>query len=133
MHTGDLGYMEENGSIYILGRAKRLIIRYDGFKVFPTLIENAVMELGIIKECCVVGKRDEEHAQGMLPIIYAVKKDDCLSVGKVTDEEMVDKVFNICKEKLPEYAQPVECRFIDELPLTPVGKVDYRRLEAETE
>ena len=62
-----------------------------------------------------------------------MKKDDCLSVGKVTDEEMVDKVFNICKEKLPEYAQPVECRFIDELPLTPVGKVDYRRLEAETE
>lgn len=133
IHSGDLGYMDKDGFVFVEGRIKRLIIRYDGFKVFPSLIENAVMELGIIKECCVVGKRDREHAQGMLPIIYAVKKDDCLSVGKVTDEEMVDKVFNICKEKLPEYAQPAECRFIDELPLTPVGKVDYRRLEAETE
>ena len=133
IHSGDLGYMDEDGFVFVEGRMKRLIIRHDGFKVFPSLIENVVMELEFIKECCVVGKRDEEHAQGMLPVIYAVKKEDCPSDGAVTDEEMVEKVFDICKEKLPEYAQPVECRFIDGLPLTVVGKVDYRRLEAETE
>ena len=48
VHTGDLGYMAENGSVYILGRMKRLIIRHDGFKVFPSLIENVVIELEFI-------------------------------------------------------------------------------------
>lgn len=42
IHSGDLGYMDSDGFVFIEGRTKRLIIRHDGFKIFPTLIENKI-------------------------------------------------------------------------------------------
>lgn len=42
VHSGDLGYMDEDGILFIEGRLKRMIVRHDGFKVFPSLIENTI-------------------------------------------------------------------------------------------
>ena len=127
IHSGDLGYVDEDGCIYINGRLKRMIIRYDGFKVFPPFIEDVVSMHKAIETCCAVGTVDKDHVQGHLPIVFAVLKDGC-------NTDMVKKeLFELCQKELPEYVQPVDFIFIDKMPLTPIGKVDYRALEKEAE
>ena len=64
VHSGDLGYMNENGSLFIVDRIKKMIIRYDGFKVFPSQIEKVIASHNSVQGCCVVGSPDSEHAQG---------------------------------------------------------------------
>lgn len=128
VHSGDIGYVSEDGNVYIKGRIKRMIIRHDGFKVFPMQIENVVTSHPAIVSSCVVAIDDQDHSQGSLPLVYAVihpKYDG-------TKEELIDQLSELCQRELPEYVQPVEYRFIDSLPLTPIGKVDYRSLEQET-
>lgn len=127
IHSGDLGYVDEDGCIYINGRLKRMIIRYDGFKVFPPFIEDVVSAHKAIDTCCAVGTPDKEHVQGYLPIVFAVLKNKC-------DTDVLKReLFDLCQKELPEYVQPVDFVFIDKMPLTPIGKVDYRALEKEAE
>lgn len=127
IHSGDLGYVDEDGCIYINGRLKRMIIRYDGFKVFPPFIEDVVSTHEAVETCCAVGMPDKEHVQGYLPIVFAVLKAGCNAA--VVKKEL----FELCQRELPEYVQPVDFRFVDALPLTAIGKVDYRALEKEAE
>ena len=127
IHSGDIGYMNEKGSLYIVDRVKRMIVRYDGFKVFPSLIEKTVSSHASVASCCAVGMPDSEHAQGKLPVVFAVLNEG-FDAKTVNDELCI-----LCQNELPEYAQPVWFKFVDALPLTPIGKVDYRVLEREAE
>ena len=61
MHTGDIAHLDEDGCIFIEGRIKRMIIRFDGFKMFPNDIEEKLMKSDKIDNCCCVGIDDEEH------------------------------------------------------------------------
>ena len=125
VHSGDIGYMDEDGFLFIVGRIKRIIVRHDGFKVFPSLIEDVILRNKLTKECCAVGTADAEHAQGMLPVVFAVLNED----GLKDKENIIEDLKKLCEEELPEYAQPKEIKIIEKLPLTPIGKVDYRALE----
>ncbi len=126
VHSGDLGYMTDEGKLFIIDRIKRMIIRHDGFKVFPNLIEDVIMTHPNVKTCKVVGMPDLEHSQGKLPKAYIVLKDEFVDL-KVLEEE----VFDLCKNKLPEYSQPVELEVKTVLPLTSIGKIDFVALENE--
>ena len=68
-----------------------------------------------VNACCAVGVADKSYSQGRLPIVYVIKSES--------------ELFELCRKELPEYAQPIDFIFIDVLPLTPIGKVDYRALE----
>ncbi len=127
VHSGDIGYIDEDGFVFIKDRIKRVIIRHDGFKVFPSLIEKTVDTHKIIVSNCAVGIADTEHSQGKLPVVYAVLKENC------NEDEIKKELFELCQKELPEYVQPVDFIFIDKMPLTPIGKVDYRALEKEAE
>lgn len=129
IHTGDMGTVDENGFITVSGRVKRLIIRFDGYKVFPTFIENVVLEHKAIENCSVVGLTDKAHMQGKLPVVFVVCRDEY----KGREENIVSELKTLCLEKLTEYSQPVEYRFVENLPLTPIGKIDYRALEKMAE
>ncbi|MBQ7379449.1 MAG: acyl--CoA ligase [Clostridia bacterium] len=123
VHSGDIGYIDEDGFVFIKDRIKRVIIRHDGFKVFPSLIEKAVDTNDNVISNCAVGIADNSHSQGKLPIVFVVLKN-----GR--DANVVKKeLFELCQKELPEYVQPVDFVFIDKMPLTPIGKVDYRALE----
>lgn len=74
VHTGDIGYLDEDGFVYLDSRIKRLIIRHDGFKVFPSMIENVVSRHPAVHQCSVVGCTDKDHVQGRLPFVYIVLK-----------------------------------------------------------
>ena len=127
IHSGDIGYMNEKGSLFIVDRVKKMIVRYDGFKVFPSLIERTVSAHASVSSCCAVGTLDTEHAQGKLPVVFVVLHEG-FDAKTVNDELRI-----LCQNELPEYAQPVWFKFVDALPLTPIGKVDYRALEKEAE
>lgn len=71
---------------------------------------------------------DVGHSQGRIPIVHIVLKKSCDKKHEIEEE-----VKSLCQKELPEYAQPVHFLFQDNLPLTPIGKVDYRALEKEAE
>ena len=126
-HTGDMGYLDEDGFVFLDSRIKRMIIRHDGFKVFPSMIENVVSRHPAVHQCSVVGCTDKDHVQGRLPFVYIVLKADTTAKKK----QVIRELERMCAEDLPEYVQPVAYKFISSMPMTPVGKVDYRQLEAD--
>ena len=126
-HTGDMGYLDEDGFVFLDSRIKRMIIRHDGFKVFPSMIENVVSRHPAVHQCSVVGCTDKDHVQGRLPFVYIVLKADTTAKKK----QVIRELERMCAEELPEYVQPVAYKFISSMPMTPVGKVDYRQLEAD--
>ena len=127
VHSGDIGYIDEDGFVFIRDRIKRVIIRHDGFKVFPSLIEKTVDTNDSVVSNCAVGIADTSHSQGKMPIVFVVLKDGCNA------DEVKKELFELCQKELPEYVQPVDFAFIDKLPLTPIGKVNYQALEKEAE
>ena len=124
LHSGDLGYMNENGSIFIVDRIKRMIIRYDGFKVFPRFIEDVILQNKEVESCCVIGIPDKQHSQGKLPYVFVVCKN-----REIIQEKLIQELSKLCKAELPEYAMPVGFSTCESFPLTNIGKVDYRKLE----
>ena len=127
IHSGDIGHMDEDGFLFVDGRIKRVIVRHDGFKVFPSQIENVISKCNSVNACCAVGVTDKSHSQGKLPLAFVVKS------GNENDDTVKSELFELCKNELPEYAQPIDFVFVDSLPLTPIGKIDYRALEKRAE
>ncbi len=125
VHTGDLGRLDDNGVLYFMGRLKRLIIRYDGIKISPSDIENVVDEIPYVKDCCVVGIDDVEHNSGSVSCINVIPDE----TNNLTEEELKSLIIELCNQKLtPKYCIK-KINVMSEFPLTPVGKVDYKKLE----
>lgn len=126
VHTGDLGYIAESGSVYIKGRMKRVYITQQNgtvSKIFPDRIEQTIQKCAWVESCCAVCVENVENT--FLPIVYLVRKPSC----PCSDAEIIQKLEKRCKQELPEYAQPRAFHIWPSLPLTPVGKIDYRALE----
>ncbi len=121
LHSGDLGHMDANGCIYIDGRIKRIIIRNDGFKISPFIIEKIIMKHPNVFDCCIVGVKDKEHGIGCVPIAYVVL---CNSAF-----DSIEEIKTICNSELSPKYIPQDFIIIDKLPLTQNGKVDYHSLE----
>ena len=126
LHTGDLGYMDENGALYVTGRIKRIHMTKgnDGniTKIFPDRIEKAVYMHPAVDLCCVVGVPDQMRIN--YPKAFVVLKEKGLDNNNITEE-----IRQICRENLPDYMVPDEIEYRDDLPRTPRGKIDYRALE----
>ncbi|MCR5802113.1 MAG: AMP-binding protein, partial [Lachnospiraceae bacterium] len=121
VHSGDLGYIDEDGFLYLVGRIKRMIIR-GGFKIYPSEIEQVISENKDVSECCVISIDSTEY--GSEPQAHVVLKNNQVDENKIKKELM-----NLCREKLPSYAVPCDIIFDENFPLTAVGKIDYKKLE----
>lgn len=124
VHTGDIGYMNSDGVIFIKGRIKRMIIRPDGHNVWPSLIEEVVKRHESISDCVCVGTPNPDNANGRIPTAFMVVKD-----GVSKTEDLINEIDEYCKRYLPERDVAMKYCYIDEIPLTSVGKVDYRAIE----
>ncbi|MBQ5865259.1 MAG: acyl--CoA ligase [Oscillospiraceae bacterium] len=125
VHSGDIGYMDEDGFVFIKGRLKRMITRFDGHKVFPVGIESMVSQRSEVHNCCVIGVNDLGHGQGQYPLVI-VELD-----GGVDRDAACRKIFAECMAQLEERGKPVAVLAVDKIPLTGSGKNDYRALELE--
>ena len=127
VHSGDLGYMDKEGRLFILDRMKRIIVRHDGFKIFPSVIKDIIADNPAVALCEVIGVRDYSHVQGKLPKAFIVLKDEYLD----KEDAVLHQINRECAEKLSEYYLPITFETRRELPLTLIGKVDYKALENE--
>lgn len=116
--SGDLGRQDNDGYFYFAGRKKRVII-ISGYNVYPNDIEKKVSELDYIKDVCAV-----QGWQGDRSIVrlYA-------SLKKTGDKEKYkEEIRNICADNFSKFYIPREIIFMDELPQTPLMKVDFMKL-----
>mgnify|MGYP003290195339 CR=1 FL=1 len=125
IHSGDLGYLDEDGFLFVVGRMKRMITRFDGHKVFPVNIESMVNERADVGNCCVIGVDDRGHGQGQYPLVITA-----LAEG-VDKRTACKNIFDACQVLLEERGKPVAVLPVDAIPLTGSGKNDYRKLEEE--
>ena len=125
LHTGDAGYINKDGLIYFTQRLKRVIVS-SGFNVYPSQIEAAIERHPKVQKCCVVG----------IPHPYkmrAAKAYVVLKKGETPTTKIKAELRLLCKKELAAYSQPKEFEFIDELPKTLYNKIDYKKLEKESE
>ena len=124
IRTGDIGKIDNDGNIYIVGRMKRMIVR-NGNKIFPANTENIVLKLEEIDNCAIVGIYDEVERK--VPVIHIVLKNNVTT----TKEETVERIKAIIKANLPEFNIPVKFVFRNSMPLTGINKIDFKELEKE--
>ena len=122
IHTGDLGYLSENGHLYIVGRLKRMIVRFDGTKIYPIEIESIIHGIDGVCECSVVPVKDPIHLQGCLPVAFVTpEKNKC-------EVRLKKTIIKQCANQLPDYLQPYKVQLINEMPHNSMGKIDYNKL-----
>ena len=122
IHSKDAGYIDEDGFLFFNGRYKRMIA-HGGFKLYPAYIEGVIMGHPNVEKCCVISIPSLEY--GSSPEAHIITKNRSVEELKKLKEELII----LCKDKLPEYSQPEDFIFEEELPLTSVGKVDYKKVE----
>ena len=128
IHSGDIGYIDEDGFVFIQGRVKRMITRFDGHKVFPITIESFIAEHELVQGCSVIAVNDRERMQGQYPMAVV---ELVAGVDVSRRDEICREIYDLCQEHLEERGKPVAVVCVDEIPLTGVGKNDYRQLEKD--
>jgi long-chain acyl-CoA synthetase len=116
-YTGDIGKLDEDGDLWILDRKKDLILR-GGFNVFPRDVEDALVEHPAVAVAGVVGKPDPVKGEEVVAFVQ-------LNPGAEATE---DELLTFAKERLSKYKYPREIRIVENVPLTPVFKIDRKKL-----
>ncbi len=123
VHTGDLGYINQNGCLFFVQRLKRLIIS-SGYNIYPSHLEEVLNKHPYISTSCVVGIPHPYKVQ--VPKAYIVLKSDISDTFRTRQE-----IKSYCEKNLAKYMIPSEFVFREGLPKTMIGKVDYHALEKE--
>lgn len=121
LRTGDLGYRDADGHLYLTGRKSDLII-VAGENVFPREVELVLDSHPAVRESAVIGIPDAHR--GQVPVAFVIREDGA--------EATETQLRSYCRGKLAGYKVPRAVRFVDELPRTPTGKVIRRELRFET-
>ena len=119
LHTGDIGYLDEDGYLFIVDRKKDVIIR-GGFNVYPRDVEDALLEHPAVAGAGVVGRPDERHGEEVVAFV-SLREADLVSA-----EELVEWA----RERIGGYKYPREIHFVDAMPLTAIGKLDRKALRS---
>lgn len=122
LRTGDVGYMDENGNLFIIDRMKDMIL-VGAMNVFPRVIEEALFENEHVSEATVIGVPDKYTGEKPKAFVVLVE-----GSKNTVDEEFL---MNYLKTIIGKHEMPREIEFRDELPKTPVGKLSKKELIAE--
>ncbi len=127
VHSGDLGYITENGFVHIIGRLKRYMMYIaNGIhkKIFSLDIEKILLEHPCVDNCAVVPIADSVTFQK--PAAFIILKKNIPH-----DQNIENELKSYAEKNLQDGYKPVKYIFVDKFPLTKVGKVDYSALERE--
>ena len=125
LHTGDIGTMDEEGFVTYTSRLKRMIVS-SGYNVYPNQIERLLEAHSAVKTCSVIGVPHRYKME--VPKAYIV-----LEQGYTKSEFLIMELKKMCKKNLPKYSWPYQYEFIEKLPTTKVGKIDFRKLKKYSE
>lgn len=122
VHSGDIGYMDEDGFLFVIDRMKRIIHLSNGLDLLPSKIERRFSEIPEVSSCAVLAYKNAYGKTGAKA--YVVLNNSNLAL---------ENLYEYGKTEIPEEFCLEKIEIIDHLPLTPVGKVDYRALEKEVQ
>lgn len=125
LRTGDLGHLTKEGYFRLTGRLKRILWSIGADKtpsrVYPMEIENVLSRHSAVDKCAVVGRINGE--KGYLVIAYVTLK------AKDIGDNIEKELRQLCRQELKENSWPFEYHFVEKLPTTGAGKIDFRTLE----
>lgn len=117
VHTGDLGYLDQDGDLHFAGRRKE-IIKTGGFSVDPVEIENVILDLASVSEAAVVGTPDYHWGEAVVAVV----------VTTGSEKDVGEQVVAACREHLAGFKVPKRIVFLAELPKNSTGKVERGKL-----
>lgn len=123
LHTGDMCYItEDTHDIYYRQRLKR-VYKISGYLVYPSFIEEAYRAMAEIYDCCAIGIGEEGKTQLKLFVVKNknYKNDD--------EDALTNKILEFGRQNLSKWSVPKTVEYIDELPRTKIGKVDFKVLK----
>lgn len=115
--TGDLGYIDDDGHLFLSGRADDMIVS-GGENVYPIVVENILLQHPHIDQVAIIGIKDEEFGQRLKAFVVP-KKNHILAENIILEW---------LKDKIARFQMPAKIEFIDELPVTDVGKINKKAL-----
>ncbi len=116
---GDVGYLDEDGYLFIRDRAKDMIIS-GGVNIYPAEVEGVLTEHPAVGDVAVIGIPDSEWGEQVKAIVELVD-------GVEPDDELAAELIALCQERIGRYKRPRSVEFRDHLPRTDAGKI-YKRL-----
>ena len=119
MHTGDAGYMDRDGYVFLVDRIKDMVVT-GGENVFSVEVEDALLRMPAIDQCAVIGVPDETWGERVHAVIV-------FKPGESADEQAI---VSHCKQWIARYKCPRSFDFVDELPLSGAGKILKYKLKA---
>lgn len=123
LHTGDIGCVDEEGYLYFRQRHCRMIITA-GYNVYPTQIEDVIYKCNGVALCCVIGEVDRALGQKIVAYVQPNSMD-------INLDELRQRIMQLCKDNIAEYALPKDIVFREALPKTAMGKVNFKALMEE--
>lgn len=122
LHTGDLGYMDEDGFVFYKGRIKRMIIT-SGYNVYPSHIEEVIESHPAVLQCTVVGVPHPYKQE--VPKAFVVLKEGFHGLF------IKAEIREYCRKNLAKYMVPKDIVYRKKLPTTKLGKVDFKKLQSD--
>jgi long-chain acyl-CoA synthetase len=120
LHTGDVGFLDEDGYLHLTDRKKDIIIK-GGENIMPTQIEEKIYEHPAVAEAAVIGILDSTYGEDIVAYVAL----------KPGEEATSQELLSFCKENLPSFKCPREVRILDTLPKSSIGKILKRELRAQ--
>ena len=127
MHSGDVGFMDDEGYVHLKDRAKDMII-VSGFKVFSVEVEDKLSALDFVAMSALIGSPDPKRPGSEIVNLYV----ELTPEGKARDADQVQAdILEFCRAEMAAYKVPKVIHLVDAIPLTPVGKIDKKVLREQ--
>lgn len=128
LKTGDLGYVDEDGFVFMSGRIKRIFYVRAGVgeicRLFPSHIEEILEKHSAVASCAVVVRKDKELIS--VPRVYLTLTE----IAHYSDKNIIiNELKDLVEKELPKHMQPETITIISQMPMTQSGKIDYRALD----
>jgi acyl-CoA synthetase (AMP-forming)/AMP-acid ligase II len=120
VHTGDVGYVDDDGYYFLAGRSSDIIIRA-GENISPEELENVIREVPSVEDVAVIGVPDETWGEEPRAVVILKK-------GVEKSKAVEDEIMEYCRQKLASFKRPRSVVFVDDLPRNPMGKLVKREI-----
>ena len=125
MFTGDVGYLDEDGYVFLCDRAKDMLV-VGGFKVFSVEVEDKLKAHPDVAESAVVGAPDAARPGNDIVHLFVQKAPD----SEGDDGQVAGRILDWFRANMAPYKVPKHIHFVEAIPLTPVGKIDKKAMRA---
>jgi acyl-CoA synthetase (AMP-forming)/AMP-acid ligase II len=120
VHTGDIGYLDDSGFLYIVDRKKDMVVS-GGFNVFPRQVEDVLSTHPAVAQSAVIGVPHPKWGESVLAVVVA-------RTDRITGPALETELINHVKAALGSVPAPKSVLFAEQLPLNPAGKVDKKAI-----